>query len=142
MYPPTIGDASNRGLWSAGFMRKSPREVLDTCLISRISASNLTPNTLKYVSSKSALVGRTRSLAVDCAADNIQVNMVCPGFVETDPVSHVPKSFINKVGMEMLMRRDSTALDVAQVEHNLASNQSSVMTSQKIMVTGGQVPFH
>jgi 3-oxoacyl-[acyl-carrier protein] reductase len=95
----------------------------------------------KYVIAKSALVGLTRSLAVDFAAKNIQVNMVVPGFVDTDFVAHVPDGFKKKIAQDTPMRRLASPIDVARAVVMLASAYSSFTTGQKIMVTGGSPPY-
>ena len=99
------------------------------------------PNQLKYVLSKSALVGLTRSIAVDYAAKNIQANLVCPSLIETELVAHIPKTFRDKVASDTPMQRNATTSDVAQAVVYLASSHSSFVTGQRIMVTGGLTPF-
>lgn len=106
-----------------------------------LATDNPAPNQLKYVVAKSALVGLTRSLAVDYAARNIQVNLVSPSVVETDLIAHIPESYRVKIAEGTPMRRNATPQDVAQAVVYLASNHSRFMTGQRIMVTGGAAPF-
>ncbi len=106
-----------------------------------VATDNPPAKQAKYVVSKSALVGLSRSLAVDLAAHNIQVNMVSPNLVETDLTKHVPKMFFEKVKSETPMQRNTSADDVAKAVIFLASSLSSFTTGQKIMVTGGNAPF-
>lgn len=109
--------------------------------ISTVATDNPPPNQLKYVLSKSALVGLTRSLAADFASKNIQVNMVVPNFVETDLTSHIPEAYRKKIAQETPMRRNAAPEDVAHAVVFLASDYSSFTTGQKIMVTGGGAPY-
>ncbi len=109
--------------------------------ISTIAVETPPPNQSKYVCSKSALVGLTRSLAVEFASRNIQVNCVVPNFVETDLISHIPEVYRKKIADDTPMRRNSTAQDVAKAVVFLASSYSSFTTGQKVMVTGGSPPF-
>jgi len=95
----------------------------------------------KYVMAKSALVGLTRSLSVELAAKNIQVNMVVPSFVETDLVAHVQEGFRRKIARETPMGRNASPIDVARAVAFLASSYASFTTGQKIMVTGGGAPY-
>jgi 3-oxoacyl-[acyl-carrier protein] reductase len=99
------------------------------------------PNQLKYVAAKSALTGLTRSLAIDLAAHNIQVNMVVAGLVETDLVKHLPKLFVKGMQNDVPMKRHATTTDVAKAIVFLASALSAFTTGQRIMVTGGNPPF-
>lgn len=109
--------------------------------ISTVAVETPPANQAKYVMSKSALVGLTRSLAVEFAANNIQVNCVVPNFVETDLVSHIPEIYRKKIADDTPMRRNATATDVAKAVVFLASSYSSFTTGQKVMVTGGAPPY-
>lgn len=109
--------------------------------ISTIATDNPPPDQTKYVVAKSALVGLTRSLSVEFASRNIQVNLVVPNFVETDLVAHVPEGFRKKIAHDIPMRRLASPLDVARAVVFLASSYSSFTTGQKVMVTGGGPPY-
>lgn len=106
-----------------------------------VYVDNPPPKQAKYVVSKSALVGLSRSLAVELAPYNIQVNMVSPGIVETDLTKHVPKMYWDKLKHETPMQRNAMPEDVAKAVVFLASSLASFTTGQKIMVTGGNAPF-
>lgn len=95
----------------------------------------------KYVLTKSAIVGLTRSLAVEYAAKNIQVNMVVPSIVETDLSKGVPKAYLEAMKSATPMKRLAQAADVARAIIYLSSAMSNFTTGQKIMVTGGSAPF-
>jgi 3-oxoacyl-[acyl-carrier protein] reductase len=109
--------------------------------ISTLATDLPPPNQAKYVIAKSALVGLTRSLAMEFASRNIQVNMVVPNFVETDLVAHVQEGFRRKIAKEIPMQRLGSSIDVARAVAYLSSAHSSFTTGQKIMVTGGAVPL-
>lgn len=95
----------------------------------------------KYVVAKSGLVGLTRSLAVELAPKNIQVNMVVPSIIETDLTAGVNKMVFNSIIQNTPMKRLASPIDVARSIVFLASSLNSFTTGQKIMVTGGNVPF-
>lgn len=109
--------------------------------ISTVFSDNPPANQMKYVVSKNAVVGLTRSLAVEFARNNIQVNVVMPSIVETNLTKHVSRIFFEKMKNETPMKRNAQAVDVAKAVIFLASSLSSFTTGQKIMVTGGQPPF-
>jgi 3-oxoacyl-[acyl-carrier protein] reductase len=96
---------------------------------------------MKYVVSKSALVGFTRSLALEHAPSNVLVNMVVPSMVETDLSQSIPRMLRAGMKNDTPMRRLATPLDVARAIVFLASDLSGYTTGQKIMVTGGSPPF-
>lgn len=109
--------------------------------LSTIFAENPPANQAKYVISKNALVGLTRSLAVELGPNNIQVNMVVPSVTLTDLSNHVPKFFMERMKNDSPMKRHACPEEVAQAIVFLASSFSSFTTGQKIMVTGGQAPL-
>jgi 3-oxoacyl-[acyl-carrier protein] reductase len=95
----------------------------------------------KYVIAKSALVGLTRSLAVELASDNIQVNMVSPSFIETDLTNNMNELFKDKMRSESPMNRFANSVEVANAVVFLSSSMSSFISGQKITLGGGQPPF-
>ena len=109
--------------------------------VATVAVDDPPPNQLKYVMAKSALVGLTRSLSIEFAAQNIQVNMVVPSFVETDLVAHVTEGFQRRIARDTPMRRNASPMDVARAVLFLASSHSSFTTGQKLMVTGGGAPY-
>ena len=73
---------------------------------------------------KSAFVGLTRSLAVEFASHNIQVNMVVPSMVETDLTQQLPKMFQEVMRSDTPVKRHATSVDVAKAVVFLASAQA------------------
>lgn len=109
--------------------------------IGTITTDNPPPNQTKYVTAKSGLVGLTRSLAIEFAPYNIQINMVAPSLVETDLTKYIPKIYIDSMKNDTPMKRNANSIDVAKTIVFLASSLSSFTTGQRIMVTGGQSPL-
>jgi NAD(P)-dependent dehydrogenase (short-subunit alcohol dehydrogenase family) len=103
-----------------------------------------------YVSSKHAVIGLTRALALEYAARNITVNAVCPGFVDTDIVKSAVANIVAKTG-----RSESEALaalvasnpqqrlieprEVADTVLWLCRPGSESVTGQSIVLAGGEV---
>lgn len=109
--------------------------------LSTVAVENPPPKQTKYVVAKSALNGLTRSLAVDFAAHNIQINLVVPGLVETDLTKYISKAIKDEIIEQTPMKRNASPVEVAKAIIYLASSFSSFTTGQKIMVTGGMPPF-
>jgi 3-oxoacyl-[acyl-carrier protein] reductase len=109
--------------------------------IATVFTENPPPSQAKYVISKSALIGMTRSLAVEFAPHNIQVNAVVPSITETDLTRHVSKIILEEMKNRTPMKRHATVTDVAKAVVTLASSLTSFTTGQKIMVTGGNLPL-
>jgi NAD(P)-dependent dehydrogenase (short-subunit alcohol dehydrogenase family) len=103
-----------------------------------------------YVSSKHAVIGLTRSLALEYATRNITVNAVCPGYVDTDIVKSAVANIMSKTG-----RSESEALaalvatnpqrrlieprEVADTVMWLCRPGSESVTGQSIVLAGGEV---
>lgn len=93
---------------------------------------------LSYTTSKSALIGMTRTMALDLASDNVLVNAVSPGFIDTDLTRKVLgaegiKEIVSKVPMQKL----GTSDDIANFVLFLSSEKNSFMTGQNIIIDGG-----
>jgi 3-oxoacyl-[acyl-carrier protein] reductase len=96
------------------------------------------PNYLHYVTSKSAMIGMTRSLARELGNDNITVNVLSPG----GTVTEVPRASISDAAVAGLierqcLKRPSHAQDLADVVGFIVSDASSFMTGQEFIVDGG-----
>jgi len=89
----------------------------------------------KYVIAKSGLVGLTRSLAVELAPRNIQVNLVAPSIVETDLTAGINKLNIKRLFQNTSMKGFVLSSDVASNIVKLASFSKTFTTGQEIKVT-------
>ncbi len=91
-----------------------------------------------YNASKGGVINYTRALAIDHARENIRVNVVCPGLVET-PMSAV----IGEMGLHDLwvdaipMGRGGTPEEIAKIVAFVASDDASFMTGASIVADGG-----
>lgn len=90
-----------------------------------------------YAASKAGLIGFTRSLAKEVAKDNITVNAVCPGFIDTEMVRSIPDKVREKLVASIPLRRLGQASDVASLVSYLISDQASYVTGQSYHVDGG-----
>ena len=102
----------------------------------------------QYVASKHAVLGLTKVMAIELARDNILVNAVCPGIVETEMKwrerregaelrSMTPEAIYAEDCSQVLLGRTAQPADVAGVVAFLASPLAAYMTGQAINVTGG-----
>lgn len=97
-----------------------------------------------YGASKAGVVGFTLCLAREMARYGINVNAICPGFIETDMTRAIPEKVRSKkvllVQKAAIGGRVGQPEDVANVAVFLASDESSYVTREVIWVTGG-APF-
>jgi len=90
-----------------------------------------------YAASKAAVIGLTRSAAVDLGPSNVNVNAVAPGFVKTDLLSTLPREVLERAEHESLLGRVAEPEDVARVIAFLCSDAARHITGQVIVVDGG-----
>ena len=92
-----------------------------------------------YSTAKAALIGATRSLAVELAPKHITVNAVAPGMIETDMIrgEYRPKDFKNTKLFPM--RRLGTPAEVAYLVSFLCSNRADYISGQTIGINGGML---
>lgn len=92
-----------------------------------------------YGSSKSAIIGFTKSLSKELAPLSIRVNAIAPGFIDTDMTKGMDEKFYEKNLKSIGMRRLGQPEDVANVALFLASDLSTYVTGQVIGVDGGMI---
>ena len=92
---------------------------------------------VNYSSSKSAMVGFSRSLAKELGSRNITSNVVAPGFIETDMTTFLNDDEKVEVSKNIPMKRFGTVEDVAKCIVFLASDEANYITGQTISVDGG-----
>ncbi len=101
-----------------------------------------------YVASKHAVLGLIKTAAIETAPNQILINAVCPGIIETEMKQRerVEGGALRGMSAEAVrqedisqvpLKRTGTPQDVANVVLFLASPLSSYMTGQAINVTGG-----
>ena len=91
-----------------------------------------------YVTSKHAMLGLTRSMAVEFIRYHIRVNAVSPGMTKTAFNAELPERFVEQVEEGLPMGRQATPEEVAGVICFLLSEQASYINGANIPVTGGQ----
>ncbi|ANY60808.1 SDR family NAD(P)-dependent oxidoreductase [Comamonas aquatica] len=90
-----------------------------------------------YSGSKAAIIGITKSLAKELVPQNIRVNAIAPGFIDTDMARSIsPEKFAERLA-SIKMGRIGTPAEVANVALFLASDMASYVTGQVIGVDGG-----
>lgn len=95
------------------------------------------PGQTNYAATKAALIGFAKSLAQEVASRNITVNVVAPGFIETDMTKDLAQDHKQHLLSKIPMQRLGKVEDVASVVSFLASDQASYITGQTIHVNGG-----
>ncbi len=91
-----------------------------------------------YSATKSGLNGFTKSIALDLAKYNVQVNSISPGFVATDLTKKIlGTKGIKKIKKNIPLRRLASKEEIANLIIFLSSSYSNYITGQNIIIDGG-----
>ena len=101
------------------------------------------PHYLPYATSKAGIEMMTKTLALELAHDNIRVNAVAPGAIETDMNEELKedRAELNKVLRRIPLRRIGTSEEVANMVEFLASDKASYVTGSTFFVDGGMTLY-
>ena len=92
-----------------------------------------------YAASKAGVIGFSKSVARELASRNITVNVVAPGFINTDMTGVLPEKVKESVLQGIPLKRIGEPKDIANAVLFLASDLSNYITGQVINVDGGMV---
>ena len=92
-----------------------------------------------YAAAKAGLIGFSKSVAREVASRGIRVNVVTPGFIDTDMTRAMPEAAKQALLASVPLGRTGSPKDVAALVVYLASDASAYITGQTIAVDGG---FH
>ena len=90
-----------------------------------------------YSATKAAVIGLTRSLAMELGPSHIRVNCVAPGVIDTDMLSVLPEETRRDLAEQTPLGRLGTPEDIAAAVAFLASEEASFLTGQVITPDGG-----
>ena len=90
-----------------------------------------------YAASKAGIVGFSKSLAIEYAKKNININCVSPGFIKTEMTDKISENFKNMLISKIPSGFLGTGEDVSNTVAFLASNMASYITGETIHVNGG-----
>ncbi|MFH1779865.1 MAG: SDR family NAD(P)-dependent oxidoreductase [Candidatus Micrarchaeota archaeon] len=107
--------------------------------ISSIAGIKGYANLTHYCTTKAGLLGFTRALALELAPLKINVNAICPGLIDTPGVrSGLNEKAIQQYSATIPLKRPGKPEDIAWGCVYLASEESSFITGQSIVIDGGQ----
>jgi len=90
-----------------------------------------------YVSSKGALDGLTRAMAIELGPQNVRVNMVAAGYIRTTRWDSLEPAHAARRRANIPLGKEATAEEIAAAAMFLASDESSRITGARLVVDGG-----
>lgn len=118
-------------------MKQGGGNIVNVASLAGLKASG---NNIAYTASKFAVVGMTKSAALEYGSKNIRINAVCPGYTKTnllDKLTHTNQAVEEKLLKYIPMKRFGKPQEIAEAIYWLASDQSSFITGQTITLDGG-----
>ena len=97
------------------------------------------PGQSNYAASKAAIIGFSKSIALELGSRNIRCNVIAPGFIKTEMTNNLDIEMIKRWEESIPLKRTGNSKDVANLALFLASDLSSYITGQVINVCGGMV---
>lgn len=110
-------------------------------IINMTSVVGLTGNAgqANYAAAKAGVVGFSKSMAKELASRGITVNLVAPGFIDTDMTAILPEKVKEELTKSIPLAKLGKPEDVASAVLFLASDEASYITGQTLNVDGGMV---
>tara|TARA_R110002072_G_scaffold282436_1_gene445389 strand:- start:653 stop:1405 length:753 start_codon:yes stop_codon:yes gene_type:complete len=119
------------------FLEQGYGNIVNIASLAGLKAS---PNNISYSASKFAVVGMTKSAAMEYATKNIRVNAVCPGYTESALLNQLlnAKPEMDTILKSVIpMKRYGKAEEIADAVVWLASDNTKFITGQTITLDGG-----
>ncbi|RJQ38239.1 SDR family oxidoreductase [Candidatus Microgenomates bacterium] len=90
-----------------------------------------------YCASKAGVIGFTKALSKELAKNNITVNAICPGVIDTDILKDMPEKYMNQLIEKISLKRIGKKEEVAKLAAFICSEDANYITGQAISVNGG-----
>ena len=90
-----------------------------------------------YTASKAGIVAMSKSLAIEYAKKNININCISPGFIKTSMTDQIDEKYKEALLLKIPANRFGEPKDVANAVVFLSSDQSNYINGETIHVNGG-----
>ncbi|MEA2023704.1 MAG: 3-oxoacyl-[acyl-carrier-protein] reductase [Actinomycetota bacterium] len=117
-----------------GMLRSRWGRIISVSSISGISGN---PGQANYAASKAGIIGFSKSIAREIGSRNITVNVVAPGFIETDMTEELGTEIAEEVARRVAVGRLGRPEEIAAAVGYLASDDAAYVTGQTLVVDGG-----
>ena len=123
-------------LCGAMMMRAKKGRIINISSVSGI-AGNM--GQINYCAAKAGIIGMTKTAAKELGARGITVNAVAPGFIDTDMTSVLSDEIKESAKKQIALGRFGKPEEIAAAVAFLASDESSFITGQTLVVDGGMI---
>lgn len=117
-----------------GMVRARWGRVVSVSSVSGIAGN---PGQANYAASKAGIIGFSKSVAKEVGSRNITVNVVAPGFIETDMTDALGEGVTSAVAASIAIGRLGTTQEIASAVGYLASPEAAYITGHVLVVDGG-----
>jgi 3-oxoacyl-[acyl-carrier protein] reductase len=107
--------------------------------VSSVVATSGNPGQSNYVAAKSGMIGFYKSIALEVASRNINVNIVSPGFIISPMTDKLNDKQKNVILEKIPMKRFGKSNEIADLVYFLSSDESRYITGQNIHINGGML---
>ncbi len=117
-----------------GMMKRRSGRIIS---IASVIGSMGNPGQANYAAAKAGIVGFSKSLAKEIGSRGITVNVVAPGFIETDMTAALSAEARDTLSKQIALGRLGSTQDIAKAVAFLASDDASYITGETLHVNGG-----
>jgi len=90
-----------------------------------------------YAATKSAMIGFSKSLALECASKGITSNVICPGYINTEMVAAIREDILKGIVDTIPSKRLGESNEIAEMVSYLASDKASYINGATFSINGG-----
>lgn len=138
----TVLDTNLRGAFNftravaRGMMKRRGGRIVNISSVVGLTGNRGQAN---YAASKAGLIGLSKSVALELASRGVLVNVVAPGFINTDMTAELGDATRDELAEQIPLGRIGDSGDIAGVVRFLVGPASAYMTGQVLVVDGGMV---
>lgn len=107
-------------------------------LLSSINALKGQAGQVNYCAAKAGIIGFAKALSLETASKGITVNVIAPGYTDTEMVRSVPESILEKIVSQIPAGRLGQVDEIARCVTFLAAEEAGFITGETLNVNGGQ----